>query len=227
MDKFVTVYDKNNKVITDYFKKSSRIKERKIKVPDNISKIESVGNDMLKKRKRIIYNVFTDGSCLNNCRKSTKSIGGIGVYWGDNDPRNVSEPFLIKPITNNRAELQAIFIAIQTFSLSNMKKRENNILVIHSDSKYCIECMTNYLESWKKRGWLKSNGKEPLNLDLICSIDSLVSKYYNVFKVEYKHVKAHKKKPVDTSGLKYFYWYGNNKADELARIGGLKNKKKI
>ena len=54
MNKFVTVYDKNNKVITDYFKKSSRIKERKIKVPDNIGKIESVASDMLKKRERII-----------------------------------------------------------------------------------------------------------------------------------------------------------------------------
>ena len=54
MDKFVTVYDKNNKVITDYFKKSSRIKERKIKVPDNISKIESVGYDMLKKKKNYL-----------------------------------------------------------------------------------------------------------------------------------------------------------------------------
>ena len=36
--------------------------------------------------------VFTDGSTINNKRGSKKAIGGYGVYWGDLDERNRSEP---------------------------------------------------------------------------------------------------------------------------------------
>ena len=135
--------------------------------------------------------------------------------------------FTIKPITNNRAELQAIISAVEIFSLSKMKKSKNNILIIHTDSNYCIKTMTSYLYAWKKRGWLKANGKEPLNLDLICKLDNLVFKNKSKFTVEYKHVRAHKKQPLDKTSIKYFNWYGNNKADELARLGGLKSKKNI
>jgi ribonuclease HI len=33
--------------------------------------------------------IFTDGSCINNGKKNSK--GGIGVFFGDNDTKNVSQ----------------------------------------------------------------------------------------------------------------------------------------
>jgi len=48
--------------------------------------------------------VYCDGSCIHNGLPNAKA--GIGVYFGDNDPRNVSES--ISGNTNNIAELTAM-----------------------------------------------------------------------------------------------------------------------
>ena len=226
MDKFVTIISKNGiKSKPVSIRETIRKKNTTLfNTPKNkkLETIDKIGERMIRERERIKYDVFTDGSCLNNCRRSTKSIGGIGVFWGDNDLRKTAERLLIKPITNNRTELQAIIVAVETFELFDINNKKNNILVIHSDSNYCIKTMTSFIHSWKKRGWLKSNGKEPLNLDLICKLDNLIQKNVKKFKVEFKHVRAHKKEPRDKSSIKHYYWYGNDKADKLARLGGKK-----
>lgn len=218
-NKFKSLKINNNK-IKSLKTTNNKFKSTKITDDKKNNLIDKEINKLKKKRKRIEYDVFTDGSCLNNCRKAKNSIGGIGVFWKDGDARNTGEPFLLKPITNNRAELQAIITAIEIFELTKINKRKNNILKIHSDSGYCINTMTKFIYSWKKRNWLKADGKEPLNLDLITKLDNLIIKNKNNFKVEFKHVKAHKKEPTNKSSIKYYYWYGNNKADKLARIGG-------
>ena len=70
--------------------------------------------------------VFTDGSVINNGKPDAR--GGIGVYFShqnnkrdnrvDNrvDNRNISEPFLLRPITNIRSELYAVIRAIQNYA---------------------------------------------------------------------------------------------------------------
>lgn len=167
--------------------------------------------------------VFTDGSCYNNSRKTTKNTaGGIGVFWGDNDYRNLTEPFYIKPITNNRAEIYAVIKAVEIFSISYDQKCSNISLQINSDSQYLINTMTKWYKGWKKRGWKKADGKEPLNLDLLCHLDNLIEKHKKCFNVTYNHVRAHKKEPKDKKSLRYFMWYGNNRADFLANKGSQK-----
>ena len=51
--------------------------------------------------------VFTDGACSNNGRKNAKA--GIGVYFGENDERNISKRITGKQ-TNNTAELSAVIV---------------------------------------------------------------------------------------------------------------------
>ena len=63
------------------------------------------------------YFVYTDGSCSNNGKSNAKA--GIGVYFGDNDSRNVSERINGKQ-TNNRAELLAILKAGQIIGKDNV-----------------------------------------------------------------------------------------------------------
>ena len=53
-------------------------------------------------------NVYTDGACSNNGRANAKA--GLGIYFGENDPRNSSERIIGKQ-TNNTAELTAILRA--------------------------------------------------------------------------------------------------------------------
>ena len=175
------------------------------------------------KNKKIIQ-VFTDGSSFNNSRKATKNLaGGIGVFWKKDDIKNLSEPFYIKPITNNRAEIYAVIKAIEIYSVSYDQSCKGNIILkINTDSMLLINTMTKWLKGWKAKGWKKSDGKTPLNLDLLCHLDHLISKYKNCFTVQFNHVKAHKSEPKDKKSQKYFLWYGNNQADYLAREGSKK-----
>ncbi|OMH81867.1 Ribonuclease H [Zancudomyces culisetae] len=49
-----------------------------------------------------IFSVYTDGACSGNGKGGSQA--GLGVFFGDGDPRNLSER-LQGPQTNNRAEL--------------------------------------------------------------------------------------------------------------------------
>jgi len=176
------------------------------------------------KSKKKIVEVFTDGSSFNNSRKATKKLaGGIGVFWGINDIKNISEPFYIKPITNNRAEIYAVIKAIETYAVSYDQKCKGNItLKINTDSMLLINTMTKWYKTWKARGWKKADGKTPLNLDLLCHLDHLIEKYKKCFTVEFSHVRAHKSPPRDKKTKKYFLWFGNDQADYLAKQGSIK-----
>ena len=148
-------------------------------------------------------NIFTDGSTLNN-QCAEKRIGGIGVYFGEGDCRNISKP-LKKNATNQRSELKACIAALKKCTTSD----EINI---YTDSKYVIGCMTEWIDNWIRNNWKKSDGKEIKNLKLIKKLYSLINKRDG--KVNFYHVKAHKKKPSEPE--KYKLWYGNMMADKLA-----------
>jgi ribonuclease HI len=62
------------------------------------------------------YYVYTDGSCLNNGKDN--SIGGIGIFFGINDERNISQRLEGKQ-TNNTAELIAIIKLYSIICLLN------------------------------------------------------------------------------------------------------------
>ena len=148
-------------------------------------------------------NVFTDGSALNNQNKE-KRIGGIGVYFGKNDNRNVSLS-LDGNVTNQIAELKACIVALK-------KCNTNNELNIYTDSRYVIGCMTLWITKWIQNDWKKYDGGEIKNIDLIKELYSLVkSRKKNV---NFHHVKAHTKKPTDAQ--KFIIWEGNLMADKLA-----------
>ncbi|CBZ51457.1 putative ribonuclease H [Neospora caninum Liverpool] len=59
---------------------------------------------------RIVY-IYTDGACRANGR-GRQAKGGVGVFFGDGDPRNVSRRLAGQPQTNQRAELHAILDAL-------------------------------------------------------------------------------------------------------------------
>jgi ribonuclease HI len=165
---------------------------------DNIQPMNKLSKD--------IINVYTDGSCS----KSGKiTLCGYGIYFPDNELLNVSEQMVIEPLTNQRAELYAIFQALKLVSDNyNFKK-----LIVYSDSEYSIKSVTVWINSWKKNGWVSSK-KEPVkNQDIIKLIDELL--VLNKGKILFKHVKAHTGK-LDTDSI------NNDIADGLAKAGALK-----
>ena len=153
-----------------------------------------------------IVELYTDGSCVNNGKSTAKS--GYGIYFPKyptyttygSIPKNEKH-------TNNRAELIAIQKGIQ-ICIDNFK--DNPCLII-SDSEYCINSLTIWIDKWKKNGWKTSSKKPILNVDLITNIDSLIQRHGVI---SFEHVNSHGKNP-NTAKDRF---EGNMEADRLASL---------
>lgn len=148
--------------------------------------------------------VFTDGSCINNGKQN--ALGGIGVFFGDNDERNVSELQNGTTHSNQLGELQAIFIALTIC-------KDDCDIELYTDSNYSINCLTKWFKIWEKKNWTTSKGKDVIHSELIKSILLLIKQKK---KVQFIHVRSHQLEPKDKNSEEYISWYGNFRADELA-----------
>jgi len=99
--------------------------------------------------------VYTDGACSRNGFYGAK--GGIGVYWGDGNEDNLSEP-LDGRQTNNRAEINAVKRAIE-----QAKKRGYGEVTVRTDSKFLLQSVTDWMKKWKRNGWKKADGSDVIN----------------------------------------------------------------
>lgn len=149
-----------------------------------------------------IYKVYTDGACRNN-QYSGLARGGVGVFFGHNNPNNISEPLRGPIQTNQRAELAAIYLAYQKI----VELDDGECYDIFSDSSYAINCVTKWYKKWRRNGWYNHMGYPVLNADLIQNILSIQASLPFPFKVELVKVAAH-------SGDE-----GNDEADRLAVDG--------
>lgn len=133
-------------------------------------------------------NIFTDGSCLGNPGPGgwAGHCEGHFTICGGEGPKT----------TNNIMELTAV--------LRSLEKAQGigNHIIIHTDSVYVKNGMTQWVYKWKTNGWKTSQGSEIKNKELWKSLLKIVDKFS---KVEWVWVKAHN---------------GNNlneKVDKLAR----------
>ena len=154
--------------------------------------------------------VFIDGSCLNNQSKTNKAAG-YGVFFGDNDPRNVSKYLEYPKITNNTAELMACLEAL-TILEKDLKEGVYTKIYMVTDSKYLYNSCIDWIPTWEKNGWLKSNKKPVDNKDLLVQIREKYKKVKPIF----KHVNSHKDEPDDKTTQEWKMWYGNMMADKFA-----------
>jgi ribonuclease HI len=143
--------------------------------------------------------VFTDGACSNNGKPSAKA--GIGVYFGEEDIRNVSKRVTGKQ-SNNTAELSAV---LEVFKVLKEEIDAKEGIIIYSDSEYTINCCGSYGEKCKKKDWKNKKGYIP-NYELVSELYELFLENPNVI---INHVKAH-------TGLSDGLSMGNEGADRLA-----------
>ncbi|KAJ1862912.1 hypothetical protein LPJ78_004390 [Coemansia sp. RSA 989] len=155
-----------------------------------------------------LITVYTDGASSRNGQKGARA--GIGVYFGDRDPRNISEPLSGDETrqTNQRAELMAILRAIQATESSSSSSSSNKKLLICTDSMYSINCLTVWFQKWEKNGWTSSASRKRVeNQDIIRPILDLIRARGG--NVSFRHVRGH-------AGIA-----GNEAADRLAVAGAL------
>jgi ribonuclease HI len=134
--------------------------------------------------------IYTDGACRGN-----PGPGGWGVLLisgGHRKTLHGGEP----ETTNNRMELTAAIEAL------NALKRSSRV-VLHTDSKYVMDGINNWMPNWKKRDW-KTAAKKPVkNQDLWQALDKATERH----EIDWRWVKGHDGNP------------GNEVADELANLG--------
>ncbi|XP_046751821.1 ribonuclease H [Diprion similis] len=142
-------------------------------------------------------NVYTDGACSGN--GTAKAVAGIGVWFGDEHPLNVSQPVADGcRATNNLAEIQAVTVAAKQAAKAGVKK-----LKINTDSQFLISCITQWMPKWKRNGWRKNNGQNVINKEELIEMETALQP----LKIAWNHVNGH-------AGIR-----GNEMADALARAG--------
>jgi len=134
--------------------------------------------------------IYTDGACRGN-----PGVGGWGAvlsYKGNTKELYGGE----RETTNNRMELMAVINALEALT-------KPCHVQINSDSKYVLQGITEWMESWKQRGWLTASKKPVKNEDLWRRLDAARNRH----RIEWLWVKGH-------SGD-----VGNDRADRLANMG--------
>ena len=108
--------------------------------------------------------IYTDGACRGN-----PGPGGWGVVfryksnekelWGGD-----------AHTTNNRMELTAVIRALEAL------KRPSKVRV-YTDSQYVQKGISEWIHSWKRRGWKTADKKDVKNADLWRELDALAQQH--------------------------------------------------
>lgn len=119
--------------------------------------------------------IYTDGACSGN--PGPGGWGAILRYNGMEKEISGGE----KNTTNNRMELMAVISALECL-------KEACVVQLYSDSKYVIDALNlGWAVSWRKKGWIKSDKKPALNIDLWERLLTLTEKH----EMHYHWVKGH------------------------------------
>ncbi|MFC3815937.1 ribonuclease HI [Lysobacter sp. GCM10012299] len=133
--------------------------------------------------------IHTDGACLGNpgpggwaallrFRGREREVAG-----GESDT------------TNNRMELMAAIMALETLS-------EPCDVILHTDSQYVRQGITEWIGNWVRRGWKTAGGDPVKNRDLWERLHAAAQRH----SIQWKWVKGHSGDP------------DNERVDVLARL---------
>ena len=132
--------------------------------------------------------IHTDGACLGNPGPG----GWAGLLRWRGIEREVAggEP----DTTNNRMELMAAIAALEAL-------REPCEVVLHTDSQYVRQGITEWMANWLRRGWKTAGGDPVKNRDLWDRLHAAAARH----RVDWRWVKGHAGDP------------DNERVDQLAR----------
>ncbi|MGY6635600.1 MAG: ribonuclease HI [Erythrobacter sp.] len=118
--------------------------------------------------------IFTDGACKGN-----PGPGG----WAALLRMGTAEKELVggaAQTTNNRMEMTAVLEGLRALKAPCE-------VTIHTDSRYVIDGMTQWIFGWQKRGWVNAAKKPVANEDLWRALIDAVRPH----KVQWEWVKGH------------------------------------
>ncbi len=134
--------------------------------------------------------VHTDGACKGN--PGPGGWGAILQAGGKTKELCGGEPVT----TNNRMELMAAIMALEALTRPCQVE-------LHTDSKYVMTGITEWIHGWKARGWKTADKKPVKNDDLWKRLDAARARH----DVKWRWVKGHAGHAL------------NERADQLANLG--------
>ena len=134
--------------------------------------------------------MYADGACKGN-----PGPGGWGVLIraGGREKEMFGGE---AQTTNNRMELTAVIEGLRSLE-------QGSTVRVYTDSQYVQKGISEWIHSWKRRGWLTADKKPVKNVDLWKTLDETARAH----KVEWHWVKGHAGHPE------------NERADALANKG--------
>jgi ribonuclease HI len=143
--------------------------------------------DFLMTKNSNLVQIFTDGACKGN-----PGPGGWGAIMKYGDHVKELNGYSAET-TNNIMELTAVIEALK--SLTRPCK-----IILTTDSNYVKNGITEWIHSWKKKGWKTANKKPVKNKEYWQQLDVEVQRHT----IDWKWVKGHSGHPE------------NERADKLA-----------
>lgn len=135
-----------------------------------------------------LVEIYTDGACRGN-----PGPGGWAAFLScDGREKDISGAEA--HTTNNRMELLAVIRALESL------KKPGTQVKLFTDSQYVRKGITEWLASWKARGWKTAARKPVMNQDLWQQLDVLAAAH----RIEWLWVPGHAGVP------------GNERVDRLA-----------
>lgn len=147
--------------------------------------------------------VSTDGACQD---RGNSRVAAMSNVWHPYEGDRLKTPYTSlsavlsrdEEHTNQRAELKAITVAVETVlndRMSSTRIMENvQSLLVRTDSKWCIQGLTDWAPRlWVKNDWKTSNGDQVKHVDMwkraLHAITRL--KEYDI-EVAFVHVRSHR-----------------------------------
>ena len=137
--------------------------------------------------------IHTDGSCLGN--PGPGGWAAVLRYQGRERELSGGEALT----TNNRMELMGAIMALEALS-------ESCQIVLHTDSQYVRQGITEWMANWVRRNWKTAGGGPVKNRDLWERLHAANQRH----KVEWRWVKGHSGNP------------DNERVDVLARDAAIR-----
>ena len=131
--------------------------------------------------------IYTDGST-----KTNPGIGAWGTIIVEPGDWTDSERIMTKcyrRTTNNRMELLGFIEPLREL-VKQPDASDLNVEVV-SDSQYAVKAATEYIPSWKSKGWKTSTGKPIKNKDLIIELDDIT----RLISIKFTWIKGHNGHP--------------------------------
>ncbi|RDW83635.1 RNase H [Aspergillus mulundensis] len=133
--------------------------------------------------------IYTDGGCRNNGYTNAKGAAAA-VFKTRHRTLSYTRklPSTESPSpTSQRAEITAIIIALEEAlrRYRNLASDPYLSVTIYSDSRYAVNCMSEWIYKWSNNGWKNSMGNPVANQDLLRRASSLDDDLRDEGDVEY------------------------------------------